>query len=280
VATAQQVAAALAELLGMKQTTPEYRYALTGNGTGADTADVGGRPGWAYIRYDDNLNRVSQIFNPRYPGIAEDVPVIVGKERPNDQYVQILTVNWAVYFERLTTGMIEQYATPKHGPTHNAVEGSDPAFMDTRNLLPGRVRQTDVATMSVYAEALYYSGAGAMAYFPGGDIDLTPYVPGTADTRRYVLVAVDADTNGLALTGGDLFPTAMTPAPPSVPISDIPLALVLVADTTTAITETLIVDYRILFSSPSGAQSAIINEIALLAESVFVLLTNHVVEGR
>ena len=88
------------------------------------------------------------------------------------------------------------------------------------------------------------------------------------------------NTNGLALTGGDLFPTAMTPAPPSVPISDIPLALVLVADTTTAITETLIVDYRILFSSPSGAQSAIINEIALLAESVFVLLTNHVVEGR
>jgi hypothetical protein len=278
--TAQQVVAAFAELLAMKQTTPAYRYAQTGQGTGAATSDVGGHVGWAYVRYDDSAHRVSQVFNPRFPGIPEDVPVIIGKERPVDQYVQILSINWAVYFERLTAGSLAQYLVPQHGPTHSAVTGSDPAYMDLRNLLPGRVRQTDVATSSVYAEGLYYDYAGALAYFPGGDIDLAAYVPGVADTHRYVLVSIDPTTNDLAATGGGMFPTTIVPAPPTIPAGHVPLALVLAVQGMTVVEEADITDYRILFSG-ARAEMATVNEVALLAETVFLELDllHHLVQG-
>lgn len=280
-ATQGQVVEALADLFGLKQGVQWYRYALTGQGTGAGTSDVDARPGWAWVRYDDNQNRVSQVFNHRYPGIPEGVPVVIGKERPNDPYEQILSLNWPLYFEKVTVDILHQYVTPPHGPTHNAVTGGDPAYMELDNLKPGRVRPTDAAGLQVYAEQLWYDDGGTMTRWGGGAIDLTGYVPAGADTHGYVLITLDPSTNSLLAYAGTVVSTGDPPEPPAIPMGQIPLAVVLLPNGITEIGKGDIYDYRLLFSAMGGSSTAgLINEIALLAESVFMLLTNHVIEGR
>jgi hypothetical protein len=206
---------------------------------------------------------------------------VIGKDRPEDTYMQILGINWPIYFDKITTTVLAQYVTPPHGPTHNARTGGDPAYMEIDNLKPGRVRPTDVAGLQVYAEQLWYDYAGVMTRWGGGAIDLSGYVPGVADTHRYVLVALDPSTNSLAATGGTAVPTGDPAEPPAISLGSIPLAVVLMPNGMTTIEKEDIYDYRLLFSAMGGpSASAMINEIALLAESVFLLLTNHVVEGR
>lgn len=280
-ATQQQVIKALGDLMGLKQGVQADRYALTGDGSGAATSDVDGRPGWTWVRYDDNQSRVAQVFNHRYPGIPADVPVVIGKERANDTYMQILSINWPIYFDKITSTVLSQYVTPPHGPTHNAATGGDPAYMELDNLKPGRVRPQVPASLSVFSESLWYDNAGVMTRWGGGAIDLSAYVPGAADTHRYVLVTLSPGTNSLAAYAGTAVPSGDPAAPPDIPLGQIPLAVVLLSDATTEITKPDIYDYRLLFSAMGGpSATAMINEIALLAESVFLLLTNHVVEGR
>lgn len=259
-----EVVRAFTALLGLKQTVQEYRYALTGQGTGADSADVEGRAGWAHVRYDENLNRVSQVFNPKFPGIPEGVPVIIGKERAIDEFVQILGLNWPVYFMGIPASTLPEYTTPAHGSSHNAATGGDPAYLDIRNLLPGHVRPSEVPDLSVSSEALYYDYVGDVVYFPGEGIDLTASVPGAANQHRYTMVAIDASTNGLAFVDGLTTPLAVTPDPPAVPSEHVPLACILLQNGATTIVHTDIIDYRILFTGPDMATADIIADLTAL----------------
>jgi hypothetical protein len=57
-------------------------------------------------------------------------------------------------------------------------------------------------TMSVYIAPFTYMYNGALKLWPGGWLDLTSSIPGTANKRRWVLVGVNPETNVAATVNG------------------------------------------------------------------------------
>jgi hypothetical protein len=231
-----------------KSDVPMYRTALTGDGSTASTCDVTGKDGWAWVRYDEKQDKASQVINQVMPGAPQGVPVVIGKKYPHNKYYEILGVNWQLYYEHTNPVEYVSYLLPKHGPTHQ-YESSDPAWITLGNLLPGGVSATTPNTMFVTGNSLIYEYGGQAQSFTGGNTDLTAAIPPLTGTHRYVLITIDPTTNLLAQTWGDPSPLPVTPAIPAVPLANVPLAVVMVADTATAIEQASIFQYKYLFDS-------------------------------
>ena len=234
-------------LFRSKQDRPLMRFALTGDGSSAITCDVTNRVGWAWVRYDDEPDKVSQVRNAIMPGAPQDVPVIIGKRFVTDYGVQILGVNQALYEMFWGYDGFSSYLIPAHGPTHHAVSGSDPAYIDVRNILNGRLRPTNPVSLSVYAESFAYQYRDQRLLFSGEGVDLSGDLPGAANYQRYVLITFDVVEQGLRKILGVASPNTVAATPPSTPIWNVPLGLVLLEQGMTEITEASIFDYRILF---------------------------------
>jgi hypothetical protein len=82
----------------------------------------------------------------------------------------------------------------------------DKALRSTFNLMEGRGRALDNNSMFVYINTFLYDGG----FFPGGSLDLTSFQPGTANTKAWVVVAVDPSDNTLTAFTGDEFGLAVT----------------------------------------------------------------------
>jgi hypothetical protein len=251
-------------LLNQKQDLSPIRFALSGDGSSATTADILNRPGWAWVRYDEEQNKVSQVRNRKIPGVPQDVPLIIGKEFPTDRYVQILGINWPLYDMFVTNPQLIQYLTPPHGDSHHAVYGNDPAYIDVRNILNGRVRATAPTTMGVYVEAMAYEYQDERSVFAGEGVDLAGHIPTTADTHGYVAVSFDVIEQGLRTVAGLTNPVAAPATLPDIPIWNIPLCAVLMYNGMTEIIETDIYDLRILFE-PIGKYNTYRNFVQYMA---------------
>lgn len=223
------------------------RFGLTGDGSDSSTADIDGRYGWAWVRYDEEPHKVSQVRNRAFPGIVQDVPVVIGKKYPSDKSVEILGINWALYEHHINEESLISFLLPPHGDMHHAVLGTDPAYMDVRNMLPGRVRATDPATPGIYVEAFAYAADGTRTYFTGGGLDLQYDYPGSANHHRYALIYLDTESGELRRTLGPENPVAMPPTVPDTPSFCIPLALIRLVYGETTIIEERISDYRIMW---------------------------------
>ena len=239
------------EKFGSKQDAEMLRFVLTGDGSSAVTCDVNARVGWAWVRYDEEPNKVSQVRNAIMPGAAQDVPVVIGKKFVTDPMVQILGINQPLYDMYWGPDQYLSYLLPAHGPTHHAISGSDPAYIDVRNILNGRVRPTNPETLSIHAESFSYHYQDERLLFGGGGMDLEGDVPGTASYQRYVLISLDTIEKRLRKTLGISSPIAVAATPPTVPIWNVALALVLLSNGLSAITDSDIYDYRVIFE-PSG----------------------------
>lgn len=253
------------QLLSLKQDFSPIRFALSGDGSDAATADMGNRSGWAWVRYDEEQNKVSQIRNRKMPGIPQNVPVVIGKEFVTDRYMQILGVNWPLYDMFVTYPELISHIVPPHGDSHHAVYGSDPAYIDVRNILNGRVRPTIPTSLSVYVESLAYEYEDTRSLFGGSAVDMTGYIPGVANTHRYVLINIDAIAQVLELVPGDIAQDAAPADLPDVSIWRIPLGVVLMYSGMTTILEADIFDMRIMFN-PTGTYNTYRN---------FVQYMNH-----
>lgn len=225
------------------------RFAKTGDGTGAATCDVDGKPGWIWVRYDEDQSKVSTVFC-EIRGLPEDVPVIIGKPYPNADHVQVLGINWPLYYQGLTNVILDQYVLPKHGDSHGE-KASDRAPIGLRNLEPARVRETDPAGLSVFVETFEFTYGSVVYRWDGAAEDLTASVPAGAG-RRYALISLDPETNTLVVTDGAISPTPVAPDLPAIPIGHIPLAYVMLEQGQTTITEPDINDGRILWWSVGG----------------------------
>lgn len=75
-----------------------------------------------------------------------------------------------------------------------------------RNLKPGRARLSEAGGMTIAIEPFYY----ADGYFEGGDIDLTDYVPTTADTQVWAKIYFDPISDALGVTVSDSYTLAYT----------------------------------------------------------------------
>lgn len=254
-----------------------YRPAMTGDGSTAATCDVVGKSGWAWVRYNEKQDRASQVANMVMPGAPQGLPVMIGKKYPTDNYYQILGVNQELYYEHSSPTSYLYYLLPKHGETHQ-YESSDPAWITLGNLLPGSVSATSPVTMSVLGNALYYEYAGTARYYAGGTLDLTGTLPLGASTHRFVLITLNPNTNALAYTLGDPTPLPVTPGIPAIPLAQIPLAVVMVTNGDTSLSQSDIFQYKYLFGS--SAYLYWINQIAgAVSDEMDIELTLHEVGG-
>ena len=157
--------------------------------------------------------------------------------------------------------------------------GTDPAEIDVRNLVPGRMRPMNPATLAVWVEVLVYDYGGNLTVFGGGGIDLTSYIPAIADRHRFVLVTLNPATNLLVATQGPLATLPVTPDVPTTPGSHIPIGLVELEDSDTVINEDMIVDRRVLFSGGGSYVDFVNQQVAILEAEYDMLISRHVVEG-
>jgi hypothetical protein len=237
-----------------KQDEQKFFFALTGDGSSASTADVTTRPKWAWVRYNEKPDRVSQVLNLRFPGIAQDVPVIVGKQYPHDRYYQILGLNTSLYYMHWSNSNSNPYVVQAHGTTHTWGTGNDPAPIETGNIVNGKVVETSPATMGVHVYSMIYEYEGGLATWSGGDVDLTGFAPGASNHHLYVLISLDVVEQTIRTTSGASVPITVPPTIPTVPDWNIPLAVVKIQEGDTTIAGTEIYDYRMLFA-PIGSKS-------------------------
>jgi len=263
-------------LFGRYQEASPIRFALTGDGTGAATSDVDGRVGWAWCRYDEEQSKVSQVFNPRFPGIPGEMPVVIGRLYPTDKYVQILGINEALYREHYTDGTIEGYLVPAHGQSHNS-QASDPAPIDTGNIVPGMVHQTDPDSMEVIVESFRYINGLVVETHDTIAVDLSGVTP-SVGYHQYVLIALTPSTGVIRTTAGSEVPTPAIPDVPDASPGDIPLAAVDVRQGEN-ITNTLIFDYRAPWNDAGSGVLESLQQLAYVESELDYALSRHVVGG-
>jgi len=272
----EQAMRALKKLLGKFQERQEIYFALTGDGTGASTADVEGRTNWTWVRYDEEQSKVSQVYNPRLPGLPEEVPVIIGRKFPTDRHAQILGINEPLYGSDFDSETVQGYLVPLHGHTHNA-SGRDPALIDMGNIVPGLTHQPETAGSEVRVEAFRYMYKTALAEFGGEDVDLSAVTPST-DRHQYVLISLIPSTGALRTTQSGEYPLPAVPTVPTVTPGDIPLAVVDIIDGEN-IENKNIYDYRVLFQDAGNSLLESLRHSAHLAADMDMLISRHVVEG-
>lgn len=264
-------------VLGGKQDQQLIRYALTGDGSNAATADVDGEIGFAWVRYDERQDKASKVLNAVFPGIAQDVPVMVGKRYPSDRLFQILGINEELYYQNQSSGTFAGYILPNHGGTHTA-GGEDWAPIVSGNIVNGMCRRTEPASLSVFVDYMVYENSGTLKQWDGGAIDLTGDVPG-ANLHRYTVVCINGSNNTLASVLGLASPIPVAPTLPTIPTGYIPSAAVLLENGVATIDESRIYDYRVLFSGV-GNYVAWTNKLLSILEAEFdFALTRHVVMG-
>lgn len=210
------------KVMAAKQGSTPLRRGTIGDGAG--NVEVEGLPGWVWIRYDDEQNRLSQVRCP-LGYLDHDTRVLSGKWHPDDDYEQVLSINWGPYSWDMRDSTFAGYKLPQHGDTHHGTYGTDPAYIDYNNITIGRVLATDPASLTVAIESFVYPYGMETLDYDGGTIDLTAHVPAGAG-HRYVLIYFDLDTQAPAVIAGDIAPD---PAPPSIPAlttNGIPLAVV------------------------------------------------------
>ena len=211
------------EIFDRLQPRAGIRRGLIGDGGG--TVEVAGRPGWVWIRFEEEQNRLSMVRC--FLGYMEhETPVIVGKWHPTDDYEQVLGVYWGPYAWDVSNYTYGHYKVPPHGDTHHGTYGSDPAYIDYSNLVMGMVHPTDPESLLVGVMSFVYSYGVETLDFEGDTLDLTAEVPAGAG-HLYVLIYFDPDTESIGYETSSTVPLAISPSMPSLTdINAIPLAVV------------------------------------------------------
>jgi hypothetical protein len=174
-----------------------YRVAL-GNGDGSTVYVANRGRSWVWGRFlAINTGTPTEILCTK---ISPLYGAIVRVEKNIDGYWEVME------FEPLAAeGYAEGQAIPNvaaHGWTHGFY-GSDPMAVDSRQLQPLQTWPTDPLSLSVNVGPLaYLDSNGDPAYFAGGTLDLTSYVPTSASQQRIVIVGLNRDTGALVATAG------------------------------------------------------------------------------
>lgn len=222
---------ALQSIFDQLQPVQRVRAGLLGDSN--DTVMVADRPGWAYIRYHDDLNRLSLVRYLIPEQLGDGTPVVVGKKHPGDPYEQVLGADWAMYAWAPAETSVLQHATPA---------------IDLSDLSPGKVVPTDPASLSVDVRAFLYVNGDTAVEYGGGVIDLTANVPGVAG-HRYVLVYIDLNIDALTLENGTIVAIGVNASAPAVPENGLPLGLVDLENGQTTITGDDIAQYKAMYLS-------------------------------
>lgn len=160
-------------------------------------------PGWPYHVYvrmgrDEETATLHKVLNHSVAPVP-DLPVWVEKNTDGVLAIAgVRTAEFQVFAGGTRTGAI--VAPHTHEPGGGMV---DP--VSERRIKPGLVRaykSSGAYGLSVYIEPFTFRYNGIEKRWPGGTVNLTAYLPGTANTHRWVKVGVDPSTVTAVAIGG------------------------------------------------------------------------------
>jgi len=225
---------ALQQIFDQFQAKQPVRHGLLGDSNG--TVLVSGKPGYAFIRYREDLNRLSIVRYLIQEQLPDETPVVVGRKHADDPYEQVLGIDWAMYAYTPAASTVTLYATPA---------------IDLNDLSPGKVVPTVPASLSVDVRAFLYVNGEVAVEFGGDSTDLTTLVPGAAG-HWLVLVYMDLGTDMLASVAGDLIAVGSNAVAPAVPENGLPLGVVDLANGEVEIVADDITQYKAMYLSVGG----------------------------
>lgn len=219
-----------------------YKAAILGDGNG--NVDVPGRPDYVYVRLSSQSIRVSQIFNKRVSGV-DGTPVLVGELPWQPGVEQVVTIDWAAYAVQEWGN--DYNGVPAHAPSHSyqseATHGGDPVLVYQPAIQPLKVTG-DGVSLTVSVAAYRYQFGGIIREFPGGSVNMTPYIPSAGNVVA-VLVSLKKSTGVLSVTAGsEILDLGVQPPYPTIPTDDVAAGYVILSASQTVINNTDIVDAR------------------------------------
>lgn len=241
------------------------------------TAMVNGRPEYVWYKTFNQPQAVGIILNRAVPAISgQTVKIGYPEKPPFERQVLGLYDLSQVQDSDLTGG--GSLITAPHAQSHQwptpSTPGTDPVKIYQPAILPFKT-EADGTSLTVLVNPLpAYRYQEYIRSYPGGAIDMTPYVPSTAGMHRYVLIYLDVATMFIQLVLGTEGVTAVFPPEPKLPVGGIASSFVLLENGQTTIsTADDITDKRAFLSAYTDEQGVTgftwiwDDEVARLAET-------------
>jgi len=252
----EEAVRALAQLLG-GLSPARYRARGLLGAPGGTTVEVSGRTSTVFFREDGSDNKVVQVFNNRVPSYY-DLPVIVGRDDVNPETLQVLDIDIEALADwRGRSYLTEHHQTHEYGATddYGVRIDNDVVYVQGRQIVPLSIRPTATASMKVFINAGWYEFGEDRYFFPGM-YTRTLVAPATPGVYALEVVYIEAVTNYIGYARGIEVPLSelsdYVDYVPSVPPHSALVGCVLLASSTTAITQREIVDIRSFNTIPGG----------------------------
>lgn len=246
------------------------------------SVDVSNKTGYVWVREYGLHGGVCQVFSP-YVQARAGLAVLIATYPKRPARRMIICVDWEIMADH--PDWDGDPFLPRHHRTHECPDGNYgadvvmiyPRALSMLRTTPGN---STGGNPSVHVSSLRYEVNGEATLFAGReDYDISGSVPG-AGLARYVLIYLDTATNTIGSVNGDTTVDSETliPDAPDVSLLSIPSALVRLAGGDTGVSESGIVDVRMLLSRVTGQEQATMKMVANLERQLDVLLTRLVVE--
>lgn len=242
-----------------------------------NTAMVEGRPEYVWYQAFNQPQAVGTILNRAVPAIAGITVKIGYPEKPPFERQVLGLYNYDQIQNAVPPGGGSLNSSP-HAQSHQypseATPGTDPVKIYQPALYLFKTETYTGLNVRVNPLNAYHYN-GSLRSYMGGYVDLTSYVPSTANTHRYILLYLDPAYMTLYLVQGTDAPTTTSAPLPDIPDGGIASSYVLLANGQTEISQVNdIVDAR-AFLTPEVQDTGITavfqwtwaNQAARLAET-------------
>jgi hypothetical protein len=170
-----------------------------------------GRPGRVYCQMlsANAQTTIVEAVNTGAPEIA-GLPILLQRQKDGELYV-ISSDN-----TRATEHLGGVSPGGSGGPHSHRIGFGFADAVEGRRFEPGLVRINTGDDLTVYVEPFHYVVDGDRRYWAGGTIDLTSYVPVTADKKAWVKVGLDPSDDTLTAEAGADINVGTTPNPATI----------------------------------------------------------------
>jgi len=191
---------------------------ITSVGGSTTYNDLGAQWTWVQIYGTGSLVPVINPTSLQEAGTR----VLIARDPRSPQNWRILSID-SSYSSATSQIPFSQFSVGVHGESHQTFDeslpGPDPVYVGLPMLMPLKT-VGDGTSLVVTVNEYVYTINGAYRKSWQQDLDLTSYVPGTANKIRKVLIYLNRDTNALSVVSGtivddDGFTPVPEPPPPS-----------------------------------------------------------------
>jgi hypothetical protein len=158
---------------------------------GTFTTEVPGRDNHVFVTYGDKDGYGGVVGISRSAKSATpSMPVLIKDRNGASTVADVDVTRLTEYTNTPNLSLVDKHTHAIGGGNVDPVEGL--------RFIPGLVRpfkEGGSFGLKVYVEQMQYETNNVLTWFDGSDIDLTSYVPGTADKQAWVVVGIDPSSN-------------------------------------------------------------------------------------